>query len=162
MRRAAVALAAAVLAGTGAAGAGALAAPSPSRPAAAATGPSVRLTITASDGRGAVSVAHLRCAGARASADGYLKRRVGARRACRRARALAAFILAPPRSGRACAQVYGGPERARLTGRIGGARVARTFTRTNGCGISAYDRLRPLVPRPRPPAGGPAPDLPPN
>ena len=61
----------------------------------------------------------------------------------------------------AAAQVYRGPERARPTGRIGGARVARTFTRTNGCGISAYDHLRPLVPRPRPPAPGPAPHRPP-
>jgi hypothetical protein len=153
-RRRAVAAAAVAVA---AAALGALAAPSPpARPAAAAPA-TVRLTIAASDGRGAVATADLRCVAARARADGYLQRR--AARACRRARALAGFILTPPRGGRACTQV-GGPERARLTGRIGGARVARTFTRTHGCGISDYDRLRPLVPPARP-AAAPGPALPP-
>jgi hypothetical protein len=159
--RRAVGVAAVALAAVGTTVAAAVAArAAPSSAAQQPTPPTVRLTIRVSDGRGHVRTAHLRCTGARARADGYLRRRVGAARACRRARALADFILTPPRRGRACAQVYGGPERARLTGRIGGARVARTFTRTHGCGISDYDRLRPLVPRARP-AAAPGPALPP-
>jgi hypothetical protein len=161
--RRAVAAAAGALAAAAAMGAAALAAPAAPSAApgrAAATPATVRLAISVSDGRGPVRTAHLRCVGARARADGYL-RRLGAARACRRARALADFIVTPPQRGRLCTQVYGGPEHARLSGRIGGTPVARTFTRTHGCGISDYDRLRPLVPRPRPPAAGPAPHLPP-
>jgi hypothetical protein len=107
----------------------------------------VRLTVTFVRDDGAVRhVAHLRCSGARASADGYL-RGVGARRACRRARRVASLLTtAPPR--RACTQIYGGPERARVTGSIGGRRVARAFSRTNGCQIADWTRAVPLLPRP--------------
>ncbi|MEA2268000.1 MAG: hypothetical protein QOC64_610 [Solirubrobacteraceae bacterium] len=109
--------------------------------------PSVRLTVTFVRGDGAARhVAHLRCTGARASADGYL-RAVGPARACRHARRVARLLTtAPPRQ--ACTQLYGGPERARVTGRIGARRVARSFSRTNGCQIADWARTVPLLPRP--------------
>ncbi|MEA2290431.1 MAG: hypothetical protein QOD55_2428 [Solirubrobacteraceae bacterium] len=125
-----------------------LAGPATAAPAPVAAGaPAVRLTVTFVRDDGAVRhVAHLRCTGARASADGYL-RGVGARRACRRARRVASLLTtAPPR--RACTQIYGGPERARVTGSIGGRRVARAFSRTNGCQIADWTRAVPLLPRP--------------
>jgi hypothetical protein len=107
----------------------------------------VRLTVTfVRDDGAARHVAHLRCTGSRAHADGYL-RAVGARRACRQARRVARLLTtAPPR--RACTQIYGGPERARVAGSIGGRRVARAFSRTNGCQIADWTRAVPLLPRP--------------
>jgi hypothetical protein len=109
--------------------------------------PSVRLTVAVERDGAARQVAHLRCAGARASADGFL-RRVGAARACRHARRIAAFLDRRPARGEACTQIYGGSERARVTGRIGARRIDRRLDRTDGCRISDYDRAVPLVPRP--------------
>jgi hypothetical protein len=108
---------------------------------------SVRLTVSFARDAGARQVAHLRCDGARARADGFL-RRVGAARACRHARRIASFLARRPARGRACTQIYGGPERARLTGRIGTRRIDRRLARTDGCRIADYDRVVPLVPRP--------------
>jgi hypothetical protein len=81
------------------------------------------------------------------SADGVL-RRVGAARACRHARRIAAFLDRRPARGGPCTQIYGGSERARVTGRIGARRIDRRLDRTDGCRISDYDRAVPLVPRP--------------
>ena len=118
----------------------------------AAAQPSVRLTVSFTPGGGAPHVAHLRCTGARASADGFL-RGVGAARACRHARRIARFLARRPARGRACTQIFGGPERARVTGRIGNRRIDRRLARTDGCRIADYDRVVPLVPRP--PRSGP-------
>jgi hypothetical protein len=107
----------------------------------------LRLTVSFARDGGARQVAHLRCTGARASADGFL-RRVGAGRACRHARRIADFLARRPASGRACTQIFGGPERARVTGRIGVRRIDRRLARTDGCRIADYDRVVPLVPRP--------------
>jgi hypothetical protein len=109
--------------------------------------PSVRLTVSFARDGGARQVAHLRCTGTRASADGFL-RRVGAARACRHARRIAAFLARRPARGRACTQIFGGPERARVTGRIGSRRIDKRLARTDGCRIADYDRVVPLVPRP--------------
>jgi hypothetical protein len=107
----------------------------------------VRLTVSFARDGGDRHVAHLRCAGARASADGFL-RRVGPARACRHARRIAGFLARRPARGRACTQIFGGPERARVTGRIGSRRIDRRLSRTDGCRIADYDRVVPLVPRP--------------
>jgi hypothetical protein len=147
MRAAAAALVA--LLALAAAAAGALAASSRSvdeRPAAAA--PSVRLTVDYLAGRGTShQIAHLRCTASGASADGFL-RRVGAARACARARAIVGLLAGQPDPHRACSQIYGGPERALVTGTIGPRRVRHGFARTNGCGIADWRRAMPLLPRP--------------
>jgi hypothetical protein len=49
-----------------------------------------------------------------------------------------------------CTQIYGGPQVARVTGRIDGRRVWATLGRTDGCEISRWDRLSPWLL----PAGG--------
>jgi hypothetical protein len=117
-------------------------------PAGVAAGePSVRLTVSFTRDGGARQVAHLRCTGDRARANGFL-RRVGAARACRHARRIAAFLARRPARGRACTQIFGGPERARVRGRIGSRRIDRRLSRTDGCRIADYDRVVPLVPRP--------------
>jgi hypothetical protein len=107
----------------------------------------VTLTVHATDGQSHQRVAHLRCRGTRAHADGFL--RAGAARACARARAIAGFLSSPPAGHRLCTQIYGGPERARITGAIGARHVDRSFARRNGCEIADWERVRPLVPRPR-------------
>jgi hypothetical protein len=45
-----------------------------------------------------------------------------------------------------CTEVWGGPAVARVVGRYRGARVWTEFRRRNGCEISRWDRLRPLLP----------------
>ena len=47
--------------------------------------------------------------------------------------------------GRACAQIYGGPETAVVTGTIDGDAVKRRFTRTNGCELADYKRAAGLL-----------------
>ena len=42
---------------------------------------------------------------------------------------------------RACTMVYGGPERAHVTGTVEGRAVEATFTREDGCGIADYEAL---------------------
>jgi hypothetical protein len=46
----------------------------------------------------------------------------------------------------ACTAIYGGPQRARVTGRLRGYPVRATFNRTNGCEIARWDRVRFLFP----------------
>lgn len=58
--------------------------------------------------------------------------------------------LPPKREDVACPQVYGGPEKATVTGMWRGQRVRSTFSRTDGCEISRWDLMQGLLPR----AGG--------
>jgi hypothetical protein len=50
--------------------------------------------------------------------------------------------------GAACTLVYGGPQMADVRGRFRGRRVQATFSRTNGCEIERWDRVRFLFPIP--------------
>lgn len=113
---------------------------------AGSAGPPVTLRVVFVRSSGARHVADLRCTGTRARADGFL-RDVGARRACARARRVETLLTTPPKR-QACTQIYGGPERAVVTGRIGSRRVARRFSRTNGCQIADWTAAQPLLPRP--------------
>jgi hypothetical protein len=115
--------------------------------AAQAARPPVRLTVVFVRGNGPRHVAHLRCSATRSTADGFL-RSAGAARACTRARRAASLLTTPP-ARRACTQIYGGPERATVTGTIGGRRVARRFSRTNGCQIADWTAAGALLPHPR-------------
>ncbi|SOC50540.1 Subtilisin inhibitor-like [Blastococcus aggregatus] len=47
-----------------------------------------------------------------------------------------------------CAQVYGGPETARVLGRWGGEPVDLALSRVDACRIAQWDALVPLVPAP--------------
>ena len=108
----------------------------------------VRLTVTFTREPGAARhVAHLRCTATRSSADGFL-RAAGAARACATARRLAAFLGGKPDPRRACAQIFGGPERALVTGTIGARRIRRSFSRTDSCTTADWRHVMPLLPRP--------------
>ncbi len=82
----------------------------------------------------------LRCDPAR----GTLKR---PGRACARLTAVGTKAFAPVPKDVACTEIYGGPQKARIVGTVGGARIWATFTRTNGCEIARWSRISPwLVP----------------
>ncbi|MDX6707440.1 MAG: hypothetical protein QOK16_2945 [Solirubrobacteraceae bacterium] len=70
-----------------------------------------------------------------------------AARSCSRVRRIAGLLTSKPREDRICTLIYGGPQKVRVTGRIGGKRVNRRFDRTNGCEIIDYDRLASALPR---------------
>jgi hypothetical protein len=101
------------------------------------------LAIVASDGRGTTNSARVRCNG-KPQADGF-----GGRNAadlCRAAARLERFLVSEPDPRRACTQIYGGPETARVSGTIDGSRVDRRFSRTDGCRISDWERAATLIP----------------
>jgi hypothetical protein len=115
---------------------------------AARPAPAVRLTVDFTRRGGAGhQIAHVQCTAAGNRVDGFL-RAVGARRACATARRIAGLLASGPDPHRACTQIYGGPERALVTGTIGARRIRRGFSRTNGCGVSDWRRAMPLLPRP--------------
>jgi hypothetical protein len=68
--------------------------------------------------------------------------RCGAGRPCEPERLDALTELAaPPDPARACTEIYGGPERAHVTGTIRGEPVDVTVARNDGCGIADYEAL---------------------
>ena len=61
----------------------------------------------------------------------------------------APFAPLPPDT--VCTEIYGGPQRARVTGLLDGRHVWATFTRSNGCHIARWAKLSPWLL----PPGGP-------
>ena len=113
----------------------------------------VRLTITVEPGHNAAArTARLVCGTTTMRASGYL-RDVGASRACRMARRhrRVAILTHQPDPSRQCAQIFSGPEKAHVTGRIGWTRVDRRLTRLDDCETSDWDAVVPLVPEHMPP-----------
>jgi Subtilisin inhibitor-like len=56
--------------------------------------------------------------------------------------------FAPIPADAMCAQVHGGPQTARVTGTWGGRPVDLELSRVDGCRISQWDALGPLLPGP--------------
>ncbi|MGW5848036.1 SSI family serine proteinase inhibitor [Streptomyces sp. NPDC055254] len=54
--------------------------------------------------------------------------------------------FAPVSKRQICTMQHGGPATARITGSWHGHKVDATFRRTNGCEISRWDDLEPLLP----------------
>lgn len=69
-----------------------------------------------------------------------------AEQACQALAAHGAMALPPVPKGMNCAMIYGGPQRARITGTWQGRRVDSTMSRTNGCEIARWDALDGLLP----------------
>jgi hypothetical protein len=92
------------------------------------------------DGVGAIpdSVWTLRCN----PAGGTLKLPA---RACRKLAAGGPALFAPLSPKLVCTEIYGGPQRARVTGLLDGKRIWATFTRSNGCHISRWARVSPWL-----------------
>lgn len=131
-RRCSLIVAAALLAGCGSDG--------DDEPAAGAA-PPVMLSIRYDDGNGRVRKGDLTCTPSEQRATGSLAGRAPVARQCSHARDIAPMLTQPPPAGRACTEVYGGPEVVRITGTIGGRAVDRRFGRTNGCEIADFARI---------------------
>jgi hypothetical protein len=56
-----------------------------------------------------------------------------------------ATLLERTPDDRICTQLYGGPQRARVTGHIAGRPVDVTVTRVDGCGVADWSQLQPLL-----------------
>jgi hypothetical protein len=70
--------------------------------------------------------------------------------ACRRLAAGGRRLFARGGAGQACTQIWGGPQTARVIGRVLGEPVWANFSRTDGCRIARWQRVSPWLL----PAGG--------
>ncbi|MEA2155821.1 MAG: hypothetical protein QOE11_1961 [Solirubrobacteraceae bacterium] len=109
--------------------------------AAAASRPAVSLAVHYDDGAGHTRRGRLTCTKATQRATGDLAGRVPVARQCARVRALATLLAHPRPTGLLCADIYGGPQSIRVTGKIAGDAVRRRFRRTNGCEIEEFRRV---------------------
>lgn len=104
---------------------------------------SIALTIRFDDGAGRTARGALTCRSGRQRATGIAR---PAARSCARIRRIAPLLISQPRKDRTCTMIFGGPQRVRVTGKIGAKRIDRRFTRANGCQIADYDRLAGALP----------------
>ena len=105
----------------------------------------IELTVVYDDGSGRKTTGTLTCRGADRRAEGALEGRASPAELCAQAHGVTDVLTSEPDKTRACAQIYGGPETARVTGTIGAAKVDRRFSRTNGCEIADYTRVAGLL-----------------
>jgi hypothetical protein len=66
-------------------------------------------------------------------------------RACRRLAAGGPGLFAPVSPTAVCTQIYGGPQRARVTGVLEGKRIWALFARSDGCHIARWARVSPWL-----------------
>jgi hypothetical protein len=109
---------------------------------------STRLTIEEQTGT-ATSVlrpsrATLRCTSLGPTATGFLRDRASAACAFVHGGAIQR-VARDQRSQRVCSQIYGGPQRAHVTGTVDGQHVDLTVTRTDGCGTGDWQALQRLL-----------------
>ena len=69
-----------------------------------------------------------------------------ARAACSKLQRVDASAFAPVPLGTACTEIYGGPQIARVSGRLSSKSIRADFKRTNGCEIARWSRLAFLFP----------------
>ncbi|MCF2437346.1 hypothetical protein LV779_38350 [Streptomyces thinghirensis] len=147
--------AAARLLGAAALSVASLASLSAAHPVAAATGeaPSVdHLTVTVRDAGAGADGTYTSCT---ATPRRRQPPRPGRRLCRRRARhAVGENTFAPVPEGSVCTMQYGGPATAHVTGTWAGRPVDVTYDRRDGCEISRWDRMVPLLPEVGPQARG--------
>ena len=66
--------------------------------------------------------------------------------ACRALETNGAAALPPVPEDKACAQIYGGPETASITGTRQGKQIMSSFARNDGCQISRWKLMEGLLP----------------
>ena len=115
-------------------------------PATASAG-AVNLRFAYGDGAGHRKHATLTCDSYEQTGTGYLRKRDPAK-LCAAAYRLKRFLSSEPPKDRACPEIYGGPDRARVRGNVAEAGVDRRFNRTDGCGIADWDKAKVLLPKP--------------
>jgi hypothetical protein len=87
---------------------------------------------------GATKTWRLRCSPAR----GTLPRPAVA---CRRLAAGGPRLFAAVPKNVVCAQIYGGPQTARVVGTLDGRRIGAAFSRSDGCQIGRWSRVSPWL-----------------
>jgi hypothetical protein len=131
--------------------AGGCGADGPSSPPGSGAGrptPDGDISIAFEGGDGDTRRGRVVCASRRDEVKGFLRLEQPSD-VCRRVAELGPLLTSRPARDRMCTQVYGGPERARFSGRFAGRRVDRRFARTDGCEIRDWERVRALLPQPR-------------
>jgi hypothetical protein len=122
-------------------------APAPEPPAAPSSGPgqgNVELAITVKPSDADPEVHYtLVCVNGAPDAE---SKHPSADAACAALKANAA-LLSPPKRGAdvVCTEQYGGPQMADVSGVVDGISVDASFTRTNGCEISAWDAAKDVL-----------------
>lgn len=105
------------------------------------------LTVTVDDGQGQATTYELTCSGPTdGTATGTAPDPAAACQAVADAGGVEAF--APPAADVVCTEQYGGPQTATISGTVNGEPVSADLSRTDGCEISRWDALVPLVPSP--------------
>ena len=121
--------------------------PTPTRPngpsSGATTIPGSILTVTVDDGAGSLTTWQLTC-------DPAGGNHPDPEAACEALARHGERALPPVHPDQVCTQLYGGPQRATVTGTWRGAPVLSRLSLTNGCEISRWKALVGLLP----PAGG--------
>jgi len=97
------------------------------------------LTVTGTDATGATTTWRLGC-------DPPAGDHPDPAAACAALDAQGERALPPVAKDRVCAQVYGGPEVATVSGTWRGQTVLATFSRTDGCQTARWDALAALLP----------------
>jgi hypothetical protein len=120
-------------------------APASSRSGSPAPPAVIELTIRYDEGTGAAVRSTLLCRDGEQRATGALASGAPVAELCVRARSLAGLLTTSPAANRACTQLYGGPQTARVTGTIDSRRVDRRFARTDGCEIADFSRAADLL-----------------
>ena len=82
------------------------------------------------------------------------------RRACRILRRLPREVFSRPEQPEVCTQQWGGPQTARIVGRLRGRRIHLRFDLADGCAIARWELAAPLLELTGVRPGVPAPELP--
>lgn len=94
------------------------------------------------DGKSVDNEYHLQCRGARATESSTLP---NANDACELLVKNPELLTSKPSAQQTCTEIYGGPVTAKVKGEIGDQPVQANFDRHNGCAISIWDSLAPLL-----------------
>jgi len=108
----------------------------------------LQVEVRLGDLTGAIRSSELICRRDVTSGTGYLAFDQWALRACHDLTSnpeVTRFLISGPPRGRPCPELYGGPQRARITGTVRGRSVDRSIDRTNGCGIRDWELLELLL-----------------
>jgi Subtilisin inhibitor-like len=108
--------------------------------AAASSGTALTISVWPDERRAEVHRYSLRCE----PAGGTLPR---AAAACTRLAAGGVALFAPPPKEQVCIEIYGGPQRAIVTGTVAGRRIWVSLRRQDGCEIERWRKLAFLLPR---------------
>ena len=114
-----------------------------STPQTAPASPSTDLKISISfDGKSVDNEYHLQCREARATESSTLP---NANDACELLVKNPELLTSKPAEQQTCTEIYGGPVTAKVKGKIGDQPIQANFDRHNGCAISIWDSLAPLL-----------------